>query len=241
MAMPACGTFHYVTSVPPRDRWGDWVVDDASGAKPDAADVDPLLDRRLVGLRPRLIVDGRRLTLHARDLPRASVRSASFDLDEDLLDMVRAGDRLVLIRTACADLGVSVLRDDALVFAAGALPALALGTGTHADAVFPPGIGPFACARGDVRLSTPEGDYILPIGQDVAVGHVRACLLQQPQLGIPGTLGVGAICGRSIPLAAVKRAAGRMTDLEMMGLRDESSPGRVRATASRIRGLFARD
>src|ERR671912_2628890 len=45
--------------------------------------------------------------------PRVGLRAASFELDEELLDALLPGDLLVLIRPPCADLGVSVLRNDA--------------------------------------------------------------------------------------------------------------------------------
>lgn len=104
---------------------------------------DELHDSRLVGLAPRLeVTDGgeipdpnrsrpaifrSRLTLTADQRKHSGLRSASFYVDRDLTGICQPGDRLHIRRTACGGLGLSLLRNDQLVVAVGAIAKVPLG------------------------------------------------------------------------------------------------------------------
>lgn len=234
MAIADCGTFWYVSEVPPRDRWHEWVLEDASGAASLPEDADPIVRRRLVGLRPGLSIEGCRLTLEARDVHRAQIRSASFELDDEVIAALQPGDYLTLMRTGSGDLAVSAVRTRVLLFAAGALPVVPLGHGIRATALFPPHVDSCRSLEVDVRLSTRDDVRILKKGEDVAIGVWRACLLQRPDTMCPITYGVGVIGRETIPLDALKRAADRMY-LEMREFERPALP-RLTRLWTRLRG-----
>ena len=134
------GTFAYVAVVP----------DDGGVFECAARPAEPLLDTeaRLVGLSPSLHVSDAGLTpdanserplvmrslirLTATARRRASVAEASFHVDRALARSMRAGDVVHLVRTAEAGLGLSVLRGQTLVAAAGDLTAVPLGPAVSA-------------------------------------------------------------------------------------------------------------
>ncbi len=145
--MPASGTFRYVATVPPEDqRESPWSVELAEEIRYTG---DHLGDSRLVGYNPTLAVtafatelpSGRkpmkiplaRLTLRASGEKNASVSTASFWVDKRMLSVFQAGDKFYLSRTACTGMGLSLLREDRLVFAAGAITNVPLGKGVCAS------------------------------------------------------------------------------------------------------------
>jgi hypothetical protein len=70
-----------------------------------------------------------RVVLTASDKRTASVASACFSVDRELMRMLRRGDVLNVSRTRCGGIGLSVLRNDHLVAAAGAIAHVPLGVG----------------------------------------------------------------------------------------------------------------
>jgi hypothetical protein len=98
---------------------------------------EPLQDRehRLIGHAPLLVTDEyqredwqlySRITLTPTDR-KATAQSFSFTIDRAMITTLCQGDALHISRTACAGLGLSVLRDGQLVAAAGAISAMPLG------------------------------------------------------------------------------------------------------------------
>jgi len=146
--MPLSGTFNYFAVVPANfleDRSSPWPIQlshvvDKIG--------EPLHDSRLTGLSPRLtIADGgptpnpsasrpavlrSRFTLTASKKENSTVSSAAFYVDKDLTGIFEPGDRLYMGRTGCGGLGISLLRNDRLVFAVGAISCLPLGNDVRA-------------------------------------------------------------------------------------------------------------
>jgi hypothetical protein len=68
-----------------------------------------------------------RITLIASGRQNATFESASFTVERGLLRVLRPGDQLHVSRTPCAGLGLSILRSDHLVAAAGAITSVPLG------------------------------------------------------------------------------------------------------------------
>lgn len=126
--MPPCGTFHYVGVVPLEVVDGEpvpWVLTDPSNPPVNGA-FEPLFDNRLVGLSPRARMQHGWFVLTATERLRAEVQEVAIGLGQELLNSLRPGDRMELIRTATADLAVSVTRADDLHWAAGALSTVSL-------------------------------------------------------------------------------------------------------------------
>jgi hypothetical protein len=68
-----------------------------------------------------------RITLTASEKKHAIASSFSFNVDRELIGMLRGDDVLNISRTHCAGLGLSILRDGELVAAAGAVMHVPLG------------------------------------------------------------------------------------------------------------------
>jgi len=94
--------------------------------------------KRLVGHTPRLTAVEyqreawqlyARVTLTATDRAHALVGQASFSVDRRFIRMLRDGDMFYMSRTSCGGVGLSVLRQDELIGAAGALTHVPLGRG----------------------------------------------------------------------------------------------------------------
>ena len=70
-----------------------------------------------------------RVTLTATDRAQALVGQASFSVDRRFVRMLRDGDMFYMSRTSCGGVGLSVLRQDELIGAAGAITHVPLGRG----------------------------------------------------------------------------------------------------------------
>ena len=124
MVTAKCGTFDYTFVVPAGPRTGARQMQDAL-PQPLQGDLE-----RFLGHAPLLqAVECHRekwqllsrVTLSAADKKHAIGFSFSFTVDRELIAMLRARDTLYISRAHCARLGLSVLRDGALVGAAGAV------------------------------------------------------------------------------------------------------------------------
>ena len=141
--IPPCGTFDYVTTVPIRSATSPWPVT-SRDAVPETGHA--LRDDRLVGLAPRLVVADAgptpnpgyekgvwrpnvsrcRITLEASSRVRATVRTISFHVDRGLVSALKPGDSLSMARTSCGGVGLSVIRDNELFYAAGVVTVVPL-------------------------------------------------------------------------------------------------------------------
>jgi hypothetical protein len=108
---------------------------------------DPLDDDRLLGYSPSLqIADAghapsethpairrSRFTLSAPRRLNAGASAASFYVDREVTRAFNPGDVLHLVRTRCAGLGLSLLRNGRLILALGAINAVPLGDNVQAS------------------------------------------------------------------------------------------------------------
>jgi len=146
VVMPPSGTFDYVAIAPerPLDASHPWTV---ALREPLKSTGDRLHDSRLLGIAPTLEVRDAgltpnagfthgvwrpevmrtRLTLRASERERSTVSAASFFVDTSLVSRVRSGDLLYMVRTPCAGLALSVVRQGRLVAAVGAVTRIPLG------------------------------------------------------------------------------------------------------------------
>lgn len=150
MAMHPCGTFDYVTVVPEDPAayatgWqaasrqpvkGDRLVGHAPILRITDAEIAPDTPppRRRPFARPEVLRS--RITLTATE--QDASHGVSFHVARDLTSALRPGDVLHLARTLGAGLGVSVIRGERLVAAAGAVDAVPLGdlkVGTPGDVI----------------------------------------------------------------------------------------------------------
>jgi hypothetical protein len=144
MSMPLESTFDYFAVVPhdPEQRGQPWPARQRSRRGDEN-----FPKSRLVGPTPSLqITDGgltpnagwnrgrwvpsvqrARITLSAADRARATVASASFHIDMGLIASLQPADTVYLSRTGSGGLAISVVRDETLLAAAGAVTTVPLG------------------------------------------------------------------------------------------------------------------
>jgi len=144
--MPPCGTFEYFTKVPSGGAQASpWVMESRETFVPTGSH---LTDNRLVGWNPLLhIVDAgltpnpgpncpavlrSELRFVSQGKKYAQQSSASYFVDRVVMNAVRPGDVFHMARSACGGLGVSALREGELIFAAGEISAVPLGSTIHA-------------------------------------------------------------------------------------------------------------
>jgi len=122
MAIPLSGCFDYVAVVPEVGTHpiAPWFAEIGSR---DRSRLTGRIsnDHRLVGHRPRLEIAAGRISLTATPDSYASLPATSFDLDSQFTGLLRANDRLHMVRTQCGCLGVSIQRNGALLAAVGAV------------------------------------------------------------------------------------------------------------------------
>lgn len=99
----------------------------ASLQDPTASTGDDEFDARLVGHSPAVDIWGDRIGLIARHRRLASAAAAFLTIDPNITRHLQGGDLLWLVRTGAAGLGASVVRNERLVLAVGAVTALPLG------------------------------------------------------------------------------------------------------------------
>jgi len=238
MVMPLCGTFRYAGVVPGTKaarESGQWQLEDDSGAAPlgeqpastDDADLHPLRDNRLVGLRPTLRISGRDLVLEASGRLRSQMRSASLELDPSFIESFQDGDALTLIRTGTADIGVSIVRGGHLMAAAGAVTVIPLGAevavrgGPEVDS---------SAYRSERRLGhdtwvdvSVSGEVRrLRAGESTTIGEHSFSAVRCFQDGMPGTYECLAItfrevCPHEAALSSAKLLARPNAGLMMVG------------------------
>jgi hypothetical protein len=136
MALPPAGTFHYVTTIPTETGPDSfpWPMQMFQGFEPIGESLhndqlvgySPLLEMSDAGSIPdpaerRTMMVLSRLTLRASTRANASCCAASFHIDRELTILWQPGDVLHLHHTCMWGTGLSLLRNDELVFAVGAM------------------------------------------------------------------------------------------------------------------------
>lgn len=148
MAMPPCGTFEYVTTVPSaaESHSFPWRLQLAEDIEPRG---DSLLDDRLLGYAPLLSVseestipdptDERQtmtlstFTLRASSRKNARMAEAWFHIDQQLTMLLQPGDLLRLSRSGMGGIGLALQRGEKLVFAVGTILGHSLGKGIRVN------------------------------------------------------------------------------------------------------------
>jgi len=247
MVMPLCGTFHYAglaSGTKIEQQTGGWKLTDQSGARRleeaispfswkflrrDVTrddDRDPLRDNRLVGLEPILRISGRRLIIEARSRQQSQLRSASLDLAEALIDTMRGGDLLTLVRTGTADIGLSLLRRGELVFALGAVTVVPLGDNVRVrggPALDLSEVRSGRWPREDTWVDVSVGAETLRLrrGEDATIGIHRFSVLQTFQEGMPGKYECLAVtshvgCSHEAAACSAELLSGQNAGLDMV-------------------------
>ena len=187
--IPPCGTFDYVVTVPDSTATSPW-----PGAMQHAVPLtgNSLSDDRLVGLTPKLMiadsgstpnpgytkgvwrpnVPRSRITLEASSRARATARAVSFHVDRYSTSALKPGDLLYIARTSCGGVGLSVIRDNELFYAAGVVTAVPL-TNVEARVLFD------LTDLAQAPLQERDGEFELPeVPLEVSTGSRRHVLLQ---------------------------------------------------------------
>jgi hypothetical protein len=187
MAMPLCGTFHYVAALPDGFEKSRTPIRarDESGPT-NSCYPDPLLGSRLVGFAPSIEVCGHRIVITASSRERAEVSAASFAMDPELIAVLRGGDVIRVVREKTGDVGVAVLRDERLRVAIGAVSALPLGEDVSV------GGGPEADGYVAVRVGAHTAQ--LRQGEPVPMGDYELQVVRPTVDGIPGHRESVAVC-----------------------------------------------
>ena len=203
MAIPLCGTFHYVAVIPDAFRPGESVVraQDAT-VRPDTRSRHLSGDEPLLGLDPTLSVRDGRLVITASGPQGARVASASFRVAAELLQAFQAGDVLRLVRVGSGDVGFSVIREDRLLVAIGAASVVPLGAGISVRARS-------AAGHADAVILTVDGETgRLGAGTRGRLGAYSIDVLRPAMDGLPGHCESVAICrAGSCSLEAAIRSA----------------------------------
>lgn len=146
MAIPPCGCFDYVARLTEPTAAGGFTR--ASERLPVPETGDKLTENRLVGLEPTFSIEDAgpepnpgpvrpfvlrsRLTFTAPSPWRANTKSAWMYVDKALTGRLRRGDLVHVARSGNGSVGLSVVRDDVLIVAVGAVTNVPLGAGVSA-------------------------------------------------------------------------------------------------------------
>jgi hypothetical protein len=118
--IPPSGTFEYEAEFTSDSfRESDIML---QGTSTYSMDMD-----RLVGHQPMIRFWHDRLVLVASEQANSKLRNASFPIGDVVMLAARAGDRLYVVRTGRGGIGLSLLREQRLVLAIGAVTAVPLG------------------------------------------------------------------------------------------------------------------
>ena len=140
--IPSAGTFQYVACMPD-DLGGGIISCSVQMRQPIQLPQASLVASRLVGYRPQLTISnaGRpahpgprnpdteryRISLKASERLYATSSQISFYVDKGLITALKPGDLLHMARTGCGRIGISAIRGDLMIYAAGAITAVPLG------------------------------------------------------------------------------------------------------------------
>ena len=200
MVMPVSGTFDYTFVVPSGSRSGSRRMKGTLTAKPGWHDRRRLLGRSAILEAVEYQKEAwqlySRLTLTAGNKWTATARSFAFSVDRALIVMLRQDDVLNISRTACAGLGLSVLREGRLVAAAGAVSAVPLGPDVsvrhtfdlvqRAEAIFRVRDPEYEMKDHPVELRVGNVTRILHVGRPT-IGDYEVLVRHGFIAGMPGT------------------------------------------------------
>jgi hypothetical protein len=182
---------------------------------------DHLRDARLVGLCPTLVASGGRFTLKAAGKRRAEVSAASFTVDPELVGVFRPRDVFHLVRTATADLGLSLVRGGGLAFAVGAVTVTPLGSEVQVRGGRPPVPGPMPGEDAWVGVQVSGESLQLRTGQSVCIGGYDIYVHRCVECGVPGrheclAISLSAACPHDAAVRSAKLLAGPSGGLQLI-------------------------
>ena len=218
MSMPPCGTFDYVGVVP--KGVGDGGFECRLNVREAIASTgDDRRDSRLTGIAPMMrIVDAgltpdagplrprvlrSRISLTADGRGRATVAEASMHVDRAVISRCRPGDLIHIARTACAGLGLSIIREGELIVAVGAVTAVPLGR--EVSAVIPMDLVDAVaalCRQRDPECEFPARPLQITVGRSLALlydgrrtlGPYMIDVQHGFLVGLPGEEACATIC-----------------------------------------------
>jgi hypothetical protein len=169
-----------------------------------------------------------RISLRAAGTQQASAAELSFHVDQVVTSCMRTGDELHLARTGCGGVGLSVIRDGALVVAAGAVTAVPLGrtvcaritvvAGASGESPLDERDWPFSRQRRPVTVSVNGSSSILHGGRRM-IDDYQIVVVSGFAPGIPGTDECAAINDRrQCPDAAAQYSAMLMADRRALSI-----------------------
>lgn len=245
--MPLCGTFDYVGVVPADLKLPtEWTLEDASGASAEVLG-NSFIDDRLVGLRPGLALVNDRLVLTASSRDRATVASASIPVGPSFREVLRPGDMLHICRTGTADIGMSVLRNEELVVAIGAVSRVPTGDRISVDGG--PGLT-FDASRSEgknfskddlrAEVNVAGETSTLRPGERVSMGGYCISIVRCFEWGCPGRYECVAIsrddsCPHEVAIESARRLGVLDTDTLLTYWPEGESPTGHRLDQSRSR------
>ena len=217
MAIPPCGTFEYVLDVPGGTKATPW-MGEARVRTGVPVTGDPVVDDRLVGLRPIIEFSGNQLHLKANRRDRARVAEASIETAPQLISMLREGDQVNLVRTSCGGLALSVVHHDQLVIAAGAITSVHLGGTVEARVIWEEEqqFEPIDYLRGGatslVEITVGTERAVISPAVASAVGGYHVWMEHGFVLGVPGTaeclsVSLPSRCGQETAISSARLLA----------------------------------
>jgi hypothetical protein len=237
MAIAPHGTFDYVAVVPERLSENGFECR-ATLREPIDSTGDDVWDGRLVGHEPLFRVSDAGLTpdpgekrprvmrslisLVASERRRATIATASFHVDKALMSSLRSGDLVHVTYTDCCGLGLSVLRQGALVVAAGAVTAVPLGNDVEAripgdlidraEAIFRSVDDEFEFLETPIEIRVAASRVLLLAGYRTRMGH-DMYVVHGFQPGEPGNSECAAIYQRALCPETAAHASALLLDL----------------------------
>jgi hypothetical protein len=198
------GTFEYEAEFT-SDTFGEWHAVLRGRARKGTK------DKRLVGLSPDVKFGNDRLVLVASERSNSSVRSASFAVGDAIPVAAQPGDKLHVVRTGRGGIGLSLLREDRLVVATGAVTAVPLGTNITVIQG-PHGLYGFEELRGKEWIELQLGSEKLVLRERgvTTIGDYEVYFEHGWEFGYPGIDECASICGATDPdvkLACIRSAA----------------------------------
>jgi len=202
MVIPISGTFQYEAEFT-EEGFGETEI------LLRGTDLDGRNEDRLVGLNPKIRFWHDRLVLIASGDHKSSMRNVSLPIGDAVTLAARPNDRLYLTRTGAGGVGLSVLRQGALVLALGAVASVPLGSGLQVtccpegtDIKHPPADTWLGFSVGSERVALRGKEVAEICGCHIYVERSWAP-------GIPGTDECVAVCVGEHPtmrIAAIRSA-----------------------------------
>jgi hypothetical protein len=182
--------------------------------------------------RPRVMRS--RLLLKASGAEGASVAAAEFHVDRALVASLRAGDTLHLVRTASADLGISVLRDRQLVVAVGAVTCVPLGDDltvstpwdlfNKAQELFVTRDSRFHFREAPLQIAVAGLPVRVSMTYNCTIGPFSVFMLHGWLRGVPGKAECVAISRNGLCADVAARCSAMLLDSHQIGLARWQAP-----------------